>query len=160
MVHDAHPDKNVYFTEQWTGANESWSGDLMWHIKNVIIGTMNNWGKASIEWNLASDANWQPHTQGGCDQCKGALTIAGNNITRNESYYIVAHASKFVPAGSTRISSSTISGLTSVAFKTPQGRKVLLVLNDGASSITFNIKYKDGQATATIPSNAVVTYVW
>ncbi len=159
-VHDAHPDKNVYFTEQWTGANESWSGDLMWHIKNVIIGTVNNWGKASIEWNLASDANWQPHTQSGCDQCKGALTISGNNITRNESYYIVAHASKFVPAGSVRISSSVINGLTSVAFKTPQGKKVLLVLNDGASPITFNIKYKNAQATVTLPSNAVATYVW
>lgn len=159
-VHDAHPDKNVYFTEQWTGANESWSGDLIWHLKNVIIGTVNNWGKAAIEWNLASDANWQPHTQGGCDQCKGAITISGNNVTRNESYYIVAHASKFVPAGSVRISSSVINGLTSVAFKTPQGKKVLLVLNDGASAITFNIKYKDAQAVATLPSNAVATYVW
>lgn len=159
-VHDAHPDKNVYFTEQWTGSNESFAGDLMWHEKNVIIGTVNNWGKAAIEWNLASDANWQPHTQGGCDQCKGALTISNNNITRNESYYIVAHASKFVPAGSVRIASSTINGLTSVAFKTPQGKKVLLVLNDGASSISFNIKDKNEEATVTMPSNAIATYVW
>lgn len=159
-VHNAHPDKNVYFTEQWTGSNESFSGDLMWHIKNVIIGTMNNWGKAAIEWNLASDANYQPHTQGGCDQCKGALTISGNNITRNESYYIVAHASKFVPAGSVRISSSVVNGLTNVAFKTPQGKKVLLVLNDGSSPISFNIKYKDGQAVATLPAGSVATYVW
>lgn len=160
IVHDAHPDKNVYFTEQWTGSNESFSGDLMWHIKNVIIGTVNNWGKAAIEWNLASDPNYQPHTQGGCSECKGALTISGNNITRNESYYIVAHASKFVPPGSVRISSSAINGLTNVAFKTPQGKKVLLVLNDGSSAINFNIKYKDEQAIITIPASSVVTYVW
>ena len=159
-VHDAHPDKNVYFTEQWTGSNESFSGDLMWHVKNVIIGTVNNWGKAAIEWNLASDANYQPHTAGGCDKCKGALTISGNNITRNESYYIVAHASKFVPAGSVRISSSVINGLTNVAFKTPQGKKVLLVLNDGTSSITFYIKYKDEQAVTTLPAATVATYTW
>jgi len=159
-VHDAHPDKNVYFTEQWTGAKESFSGDLMWHTKNVIIGTVNNWGKAAIEWNLASDENYQPHTPGGCSECKGALTISGNNIKRNESYYIVAHASKFVPAGSVRISSSAVNGLTNAAFKTPEGKKVLLVLNDGASDISFNIKYKNEQATATLPAGSVATYVW
>ena len=116
-MHNAVPDKNVYFTEQWTGRQRKFfSGDLIWHIKNVIIGTMNNWSRAAIEWNLASDANYQPHTTGGCDQCKGALTISGNNITRNVAYYIVAHASKFVPAGSVRISSSVINGLTNVAF--------------------------------------------
>ena len=68
---------------------------------------------------------------------------------RNVSYYIVAHASKFVPAGSVRISSSVINGLTSVAFKTPQGKKVLLVLNDGSSPVSFNIKYKDAKVVVT-----------
>ncbi|HYJ63918.1 MAG TPA: glycoside hydrolase family 30 beta sandwich domain-containing protein [Parafilimonas sp.] len=158
-VHNANSNKNVYFTEQWTGSNESFSNNLMWHIKNVIIGTMNNWGKAAIEWNLASDANWQPHTKGGCDQCKGAITVSGG-VTRNVSYYIVAHASKFIPAGSVRIASSVVNGLTNVAFTTPQGKKVLIVLNDGSSPISFNIKYKDAQATATLPSASVATYVW
>ena len=37
-VHNAFPDKNVYFTEQWTGAKESFDGNLKWHLKNVIIG--------------------------------------------------------------------------------------------------------------------------
>jgi glucosylceramidase len=159
-VHNAAPDKTVYFTEQWTGSKESFSGNLMWHTKNVIIGTLNNWGSAAIEWNLASDQNYQPHTPGGCDECKGALTINGNNISRNESYFIVAHASKFIPAGSVRIASSVVNGLTNVAFKTPQDKKVLLVLNDGSSPVNFNIKYKDAQALATIPAGSVATYVW
>ncbi|WP_462254914.1 glycoside hydrolase family 30 protein, partial [Ferruginibacter sp.] len=38
-VHAAHPDKNLYFTEQWTGANGTFDGDLKWHVKNVIIGS-------------------------------------------------------------------------------------------------------------------------
>src|SRR5690606_24302408 len=41
-VHNAHPDKHLYFTEQWTGSTGSFNGDLKWHTKNVIIGTMKN----------------------------------------------------------------------------------------------------------------------
>ncbi|HEY2727794.1 MAG TPA: glycoside hydrolase family 30 beta sandwich domain-containing protein, partial [Parafilimonas sp.] len=159
-VHNMYPVKNVYFTEQWTGSNESFSGDLMWHLKNVIIGSMNNWSRTAIEWNLASDENYQPHTQGGCTECKGALTINGNNIMRNVSYYIIAQIAKFVPAGSVRISSSAVSGLYNVAFKTPQGKKVLIVLNDGSSAASFNIKYKNEFCPAAIAAGSAITYVW
>ena len=34
-VHDAHPDKNLYFTEQWTGAKGTFNEDLNWHTRNV-----------------------------------------------------------------------------------------------------------------------------
>ncbi len=77
-VHSAHPDKNLYFTEQWTGATGTFNGDFRWHIKNVIIGSMRNWSKNALEWNLANDPSYGPHTLGGCTECKGALTISGS----------------------------------------------------------------------------------
>jgi glucosylceramidase len=159
-VHNIYPSKNLYFTEQYTSSTGSFSGDFLWHIKNVMIGSMNNWSRTALEWNLASDANYEPHTTGGCDQCKGALTISGNNITRNVGYYIIAQVSKFVPAGSVRISSSAVSGLYNVAFTTPQGKKVLIVLNDGSSVISFNLKYKNEFFPTAITAGAAVTYVW
>ena len=158
-VHNAYPDKNVYFTEQWTGANESFSGNLKWHLKNVIIGTMRNWSKIALEWNLANDPAYNPHTPGGCTECKGALTI-GATITRNVSYYIVGHASKFVPPGSVRISSNQVGDLATVAFATPQGKKVLIVENDGSIDATVRIKYKNQFATTSLAAGAVGTYVW
>lgn len=154
------PDKNLYFTEQWTGANGSFNGDLKWHVKNVVIGSMRNWSKNAIEWNLASDPFYQPHTPGGCSECKGALTIDGNNYTRNVSYYIIAHASKFVPAGSVRIASTTTSSLPNVAFLTPSGKKVLVVVNDGSATENFNIKYKNKWTTASLAAGAVGTFIW
>ncbi len=116
-VRNAHPDKNVYFTEQWTSSTGNFGGDLNWHIKNVIIGSMRNWSKNALEWNLANDPSFGPHTPGGCTQCKGAITIEGANYFKNVAYYIIAHASKFVPAGSVRISSSMVTSLPNVAFK-------------------------------------------
>lgn len=159
-VKTAHPDKNVYFTEQWTSSTGSFDGDLKWHLKNVIIGSMRNHSKIALEWNLANDPSFGPHTPGGCTQCKGALTINGSEVTKNVAYYIVAHASKFVPAGSTRISSTISGSLTNVAFKTPAGKKVLVMVNEGSSSITFNIRYKGKWAVTSLAAGAVGTYVW
>ncbi len=158
-VYAAHPDRNLYFTEQWTGANGSFDGDFKWHIRNVIIGAMRNHSKIALEWNLANDLTYGPHTPGGCTECKGALTIGGS-ITRNVGYYIVAQVSKFVPQGSVRIASTESSGLGSVAFVRPDGKKVLLVLNDGPSDIVFNIKYKGKWAVTGLPAGSAGTYIW
>lgn len=158
-VHDAYPSKNLYFTEQWTGSRDSFGGDLKWHLKNVIIGTMRNWCRIALEWNLANDPNYDPHTPGGCTECKGALTI-GDAIKRNESYYIIAHASKFVPPGSVRVASNVEGSLYNVAFKTPSGKTVLIVENDGDVSIAFNIAFNSRIAGTSLPGGSVVTYVW
>ncbi len=159
-VHEAFPDKNVYFTEQYTSSNGNFADDLSWHIKNVLIGATRNWSKIVLEWNLANDAEFKPHTAGGCDTCKGALTIAGNTITRNVSYYIIAHAAKFVPPESVRIESNVTGNLQNVAFKTSAGKIVLIVQNDGQETANFNIKFKNKDAIASLPAGAVGTFVW
>ena len=159
-VKTAHPDKNLYFTEQWTGANGTFDGDLKWHIKNVIIGAARNWSKLSLEWNLANDPAYGPHTVGGCTECKGAITISGASYTRNVAYYIIAQASKFVPAGSVRIGSGLATNFPNVAFKTPTGKKVLIVLNENNALSGVNIKFKNKWVVATLPAGAVATFVW
>lgn len=158
-VHSAHADKHVYFTEQFTSSNGGFEGDLKWHLRNVIIGSMRNWSRNALEWNLANDPTFSLHTPGGCTECKGALTI-GSTVSRNVSYYIVAHASKFVPAGSTRVASNSSGNLVNVAFETPDKKKVLIVLNDGGASASFNIKFKNKWTTTTLPAGSVGTYAW
>jgi glucosylceramidase len=159
QVHDSYPDKHVYFTEQYTASTGGFDGDLKWHLKNVVIGSMRNWSRNALEWNLANDASFGPHTQGGCTVCKGALTIGGS-VIRNVAYYIIAHASKFVPIGSVRIGSNIIGNLQNVAFQTPDGKKVLIVSNDGTAPETFNIRFKGKWVTHGLDAGAVATYVW
>jgi glucosylceramidase len=159
-VHSSHPDKNLYFTEQWTSGAGSFDGDFKWHLKNVIIGSMRNWSKVALEWNLASDPAYNPHTPGGCTQCKGALTINGSFVTKNVGYYIVGQISKFVTPGSYRINSTDISGIYNVAFLRPDGKKVLIALNDGTADITFNIKFNGKVNTTVLPAGTAGTYIW
>ena len=119
-----------------------------------------NWSRTVLQWNLAADPNYNPHTdKGGCTSCQGSLTIDGSTITRNTAYYVIAHASKFVPEGSVRIASNIPGSLQNVAFKTPGGKKILIVQNDGATA-QFNIRYNGKWTTATLPGGAVATYSW
>lgn len=160
-VHNSFPDKNIYFTEQFTSSTGSFEGDLKWHLKNVIIGSMRNWSRIALEWNLANNAAFEPHTPGGCSTCKGAITVnTSDNFTRNVGYYIITHTSKFVPAGSVRIASNLNGNLNNVAFKTPAGKKVLIVENDGNTTELFNIKYNGRWITSSLESGSVGTYIW
>jgi glucosylceramidase len=159
-VHEVHPDKKLYFTEQWTGAKGSFDGDLLWHTEHIVIGTINNWSSAVIEWNLAANAKYEPHTPGGCTECKGALTIQGEDITRNVSYYIIGHISKFVPAGSMRIeSSSSVEAIKTTSFITPHGKKVTILSNTGNSN-NIILKNKKQSFTINLPAGSVSTIVW
>ncbi len=159
-VHNAHPNKNIYFTEQWVGAPGNLAGDLAWHVRTLIIGGTRNWCRNVLEWNLASDPNNNPHTVGGCDQCLGTITINGNSISRNPAYYILAHSAKFVRPGSVRIESSTTTSLPNVAFKTPDGKKVLIVQNNSGAKKIFNIRFNDKSASTVLEKDAVGTYIW
>ena len=159
-VKAAHPDRELYFTEQWTGANGSFDGDFKWHIRNVMIGSLRNWSRNALQWNLATNASFGPFTPGGCNQCKGALTISGTTVTRNVAYYNVAQLSKFIPPGSVRIASTQTGSLYTVAVVRPDGKKVLVVLNDGNSEQTFNIWYQSRWAAAKLPANSAGTFIW
>ncbi len=159
-VHAAFPNKNIYFTEQATFSTGTFSGDLNWHVTNLIVGATRNWSRNVIEWNLATDPNYGPHTNGGCSTCQGAVTVSGSAFTRNVSYYIVAHASKFVKAGAVRIASDASTVFPNVAFKNPDGSKVLIVLNSSSNVASFNIQYNSKIVTTTLNGGAVATYTW
>ncbi|CAN5313490.1 ricin-type beta-trefoil lectin domain protein [soil metagenome] len=159
-VHNAYPSKNVYFTEQWVGAPSNFGGDLSWHVNNLIIGATRNWSRNVLEWNLAADPGYNPHTVGGCSTCLGAITVSGTSITRNVGYYIIGHAARFVRPGAVRISSNISGSIQNVAFKNADGTKVVVALNSGSSSVAFKLKWGAESLTYTLAAGAVATFKW
>ena len=133
QVHDAYPAKGVYFTEFWTQAPSNMLTDFPNHVQELEIGATRNRAKNLLEWNLASDAGYSPHTAGGCAGCLGAVTVSDNSVTRTPAYYTVAHPGKFVRPDLVRVDTNTPTNLPNVAFRTPAGKKVLLVLNSSSS---------------------------
>lgn len=152
--------KNVYFTEQYTDKNGSFSGDLAWHIQNVVIGSINNWARTVLEWNLVSDSQGGPHTPGGSTVSMGAVTIDGTTITRRVGYYIIAHVSKFVQPGAVRISSNSAGNIQTTAFRNSDGSKVLLAFNNSSSNVAFKVKWGSQSFNYTLPGGTAATFKW
>ena len=187
LLHTARPDKNLYFTEQMvTERPGSPEINISNPVKNLILKTTQNWSRNVILWNLAADPLNDPHTDnGGCSMCQGAITINGNIVTRNIAWYTVAHASKFVRPGSVRIGSTNrgdktvglyedeqrpgvfrtaiienMEILPNVAFRTPDSRIILIVVNDTNSANSFRIQWNGKFAVIRLNPGAVGTYMW
>jgi len=189
LMHTAHPGKNLYFTEQMVVERPgSPVIDIARQVNRLIIGAMQNWSRNVILWNFAADPDNDPHTDdGGCSMCQGAVTIDQDSVTRNLAYYTIAHASKFVRPGSVRIHSTrkgdrvvslsedeerrgtgalrvgvseSNNMLPNVAFRTPEGKIVLIVANDSFDDNAFRIQYHGQYASLRLSPGSVGTYVW
>ena len=161
-VHNAFPTKNIYFTEQSiTQRDNTAPMNISKPVARVMIGVSRNWSKNILLWNLAADPNNGPHTDnGGCTGCSGALTIDGDNVRRNIAFYTVAQVSKFVPPNSVRIDSNDLDTLPNVAFRTPDGKKVLVISNITDTPQTFDVHTGAKTFTSTLSPGNVGTYVW
>jgi glucosylceramidase len=161
-VHNEYPNKDLFLTEQSvTEPPHSSTIDIASAVDRVMIGATRNWARNVLLWNLAADPEAGPHTNdGGCPSCYGAITLDGDQVTRNLAWYTLAHFSKFVPPGSLRVGSLPLEQLDNVAFLTPEGKLVLVVSNTGNFETKFVIRYHGWALPASLPSESVGTWVW
>jgi glucosylceramidase len=171
-LHDAHPDKGIWFTECSgshgpTDPPEKFFRDtLTFHARNITIGTTRNWAKSAIAWNIALDASGGPHN-GGCDTCTGLLTLQDDGtVTTNAEYYTIGHLSKFVRPGAVRIASTSFGTtgwngqIMDVAFRNPDGSTALVVHNENDDPRTFAIAVGGWSFEYTLPGGALATFTW
>jgi glucosylceramidase len=161
-VHDAYPTKSIYFTEQSLSERPGATTiNIAEPVSRILIGATRNWSKNVLLWNLAADPHYGPHTNnGGCTMCQGAITLDGDEATLHVAYYAVAHFSKFVRPGSVRLGTNDLEQLANVAFRTPDGKIVLVATNTGNFPKTFNIEYRGKTITPTLAPESVGTFVW
>jgi len=171
-LHDAHPDKGVWFTE-CSGSHgptdtpdQIYRGTLTWHARTITIGTTRNWAKSVADWNLALDPDGGPHN-GGCGTCTAMLTVhPDHTVTTNAEFYTIGHLSKFVRPGAVRIGSTNYGTtgwngqLTDVAFRNPDGSTALVVHNENDDPRSFAVAVGGSYFTYTLPGGALATFTW
>lgn len=165
IVHNAHPDKGLYFTEIGGGDwATDFSDNLQWNMNHVFIGTIKNWSKNALLWNLALDQDSKPNISGD-EITRGVVTINNPSgvVTKNVEYYAIGHASKFVHPGAFRIESSAstyITGVDFVSFMNTDGSKVILLTNSGGETKSVTVKQGKKQFNYSIPAKSTATIVW
>jgi glucosylceramidase len=169
-LHDAHPDKGIYFTEcsgsQSADPASTFSDTLKWHARNLVIGATRNWAETVINWNAALDPDGGPHT-GGCTGCTGVLTVAADGtVTRNAEYYTLGHLARFVQPGAVRIASTSFGTtgwngqVEDVAFRNPDGGTVLVAHNENDDPRTVAVREGGREFTYTLPGGSLATFTW
>ncbi len=163
-VHARYPDKDVYFTECSGGTwAPNWGDNLAWNVSTLIVGATRNWARGVMLWNLALDDDHGPHL-GGCTNCRGVVTIdsATGKVTRNEEYYALAHASRFVRPGAHRIASTQgPPGVASVAFQNADDSStVLLAVNTSGGPAPLVVRHGARVMRLALSAGAVATLVW
>jgi len=163
-VHHAFPRKDAYVTEcsggDWESAK---NGELLWFARDLLLGSLRNWARGVVYWNLALDENHGPHS-GGCDECKGLVTIDSRSgaVSRNDEYYAFAHFSRFVLPGAVRVASTaTGADIRNVAFRNVgDGRLVLVVTNSGNVAHEVTIGQGKMYFRYKMPAESVATFSW
>jgi glucosylceramidase len=171
-LHDAHPDKGIWFTEcsGSHGATDTpeqvFRGTLTWHARNIVIGTTRNWAKSVVNWNIALDSTGGPHN-GGCDTCTALVTVQPDGtVTKDAEYYTIGHLAKFVAPGAVRIASTSFGTtgwngqVMDVAFRNPDGSTALVVHNENDNPSTFAVAVGSQSFEYTLPGGALATFTW
>ncbi|GCE24139.1 glycoside hydrolase family 30 beta sandwich domain-containing protein [Dictyobacter kobayashii] len=162
-VHNSFPNKDTWETECSGGTWENSNGFP--NTMSLLIGVVRNWGKSVVRWGMVLDPNGQPNlgTGAACSTCRGVVSVDQNsgNVTYNGDYYGLGQASKFVAPGAYHIDSSAgNNGIQDVAFKNPDGSKVLVAYNSASSSQSFNVQWGGENFAYTLPAGAAATFKW
>lgn len=167
-IHQQAPEKELVFTETSIGTwndGQALSKRLIEDMREVALGTVNNWSKAVIVWNLMLDSERGPNRDGGCQTCYGAVDISSSDyrtIRKNSHYYIIGHMSVVVKPGAVRIGTTGYrdSGLDYAAFKNPDGSYALVAVNANAEALHVTIEDGENHFSYEIPAGSVISYSW
>lgn len=167
-IHNKYPDRELVFTETSIG---TWNDGrnlevrLIEDMREVALGTVNNWCRGVIVWNLMLDSERGPNREGGCQTCYGAADIDKSDystLTKNSHYYIIGHLSSVVKPGAVRIGTSGFSnpGFYCSAFKNNDGTYAFVLLNSTASAKMIALNDGTNHFNYEVPAKSVVSYRW
>lgn len=174
-IHKIAPDKELIFTESTDGewndggqdmASENVSRRLISTMEDIALGTVNNWCKGVILWNLMLDQNHGPFSpaDGSCKTGYGTVDLMNDNktIRKNAYYYILAHLSSVVKPDAVRIGTTgfTTNGLTYTAFENADGSYALVLCNRNSNSVSLTVDDGTHHFPVTIPATGVVSLQW
>lgn len=162
VVHEEFPDKHLIFTEGCIeGGVKPGSWDTGERYGRNIMGDLNNWLEAWVDWNLALNEVGGPNHVGNyCDAPVIADTKTGE-VSYNSSYYYIGHFSKFIRPGAVRIGSSVSGcGITATAFRNTDGIIAVVVMNTGEAPAAFALSAGGAYSDQEVPARSITTYLF
>jgi len=128
------------------------------------------------DWNLALNMRGGPNWINNYVDAPIIVNANADEFYKQPMFYFLGHFSRFVPPGSVRIDSQlwgpayngtagvAANPVESVAFDTPDGQRVLVLLNRDVSA-NYTVIVRDAQqggksAVVEMEPNSIVTAIW
>ncbi len=163
-VAEAFPETNLLLTEA-CNYPFGWDTFDQWHwgenYGSSIISDLNNGAVAWTDWNILLDETGGPnHVKNFCFAPVHADTRDGSLHYMN-SYYYIGHFSKYIMPGAKRIAcSSSRAQLQATAFKNPDGKIVVVVMNQGDTEVAFRLYVEDQAAETVSLPHSIMTLIF
>jgi glucosylceramidase len=160
-VHEAHPDRHMYWTEGGPEYREPQYETNWARWSRVFTGILRNWSRSITAWNMALDEQGRPNI--GPFHCGGIVTINSKTleVTRSGQYWAMVHYSRAIRRGARRIESAgTVERIAHVAFVNPDGTKAAVLTNSGNQERKVLVRMSGAEAETTLPADAIATLTW
>ncbi len=150
---DEFPGKHIYFTE---GSTFRTRGAVR------IIGILRHWARSYNAWVIMLDERRKPNN-GPHSASRTCIELLDDlSVAYHFDYYMYGQFMKFIPRGALRIASSGLDDVrfAHVAFRTPDGRMVLVVANANREAVGFAVRCAEGGFQARLDGKSVATFRW
>ncbi|MGA8030483.1 MAG: glycoside hydrolase family 30 protein [Bryobacteraceae bacterium] len=159
-VHEAHPEKHMYWTEGGPdlaspGYQTDWG---QWGA--TFADVLRNWSRCIISWNLALDEKGKPNI--GPFDCGGLVTVDSRTkeITRSGQYWAFAHYARAARRGARRIeTTANLERISHVAFQNPDGSKAVVLTNRGPDKKVM-LRFSGQETEVTLPPDSISNLTW
>merc|ERR1719491_2465769 len=176
------PSEATYERSRWvpvsTETYSDWSfGEGYAHD---IIGDLNSGSIGWIDWNLLLRKDGGPNHVGNVCDAAVVADVQAQTIEIHPQYYFLGHFSKFIPPGSKYIDTRVLSGgrkykpsatpggygtctgewgLESTAFRRPDRRLAVVVLNCALDEIEFKLRMGGSAVKAVALPRSIMTFI-
>lgn len=173
VTHNLFPEKFIISSEQCTSKGKTLeeSGERYAHD---IIGNLNNWANAWVDWNMFLDDDGSPDhwkdEQKNSGWKEDEIWVGESPIVydrKNEqldirsSYYYMGHFSKYIHRGAKRIGYSVYdSNIETCAFQNKDGSIVCVALNRTDLDKNVTLRYKKETADTILKAHSIVTFIF
>ena len=160
-VHDRFPDINLLFTE---GCQEGGPHLGEWGLgeryAHNMINDLNNWTVGWIDWNMLLNKQGGPNHVGNYCSAQIIADTETGELLYQSSYYYFGHIARYVRPGSVRVGcESSDKKLEAMAFHGPDGKLVVVVLNQTGKARDFSLVLNEDTFEVPCPPHSIITLI-
>jgi glucosylceramidase len=135
-----------------TATTGDWLSSVGWMARELVEAPIAAGSTGLMMWNLALDPDHGPKAPGGCEDCRGLITIdpATGTVERSPELAVLTHLSLAAEVGAAVIPTPSTPGLPVVAFANPDGSVGVFIHNDSDRAIAVELVVDGEASTITV----------